>query len=188
MCNGSTYDSDSYCLGSNPSSPASCLHGQAVKTLPSQGKIMGSIPIGGATTTGFSGGLFLCFRGMFHLDSVGGHASRHAPWWAAMHPVANSLHPIFQPIQGRRSNPHRQLCIPLTRFERKEMPWGSLPPQSRNPARPVAKPARQGAGLERVSVRRTPPKRGFSFKLGRLRREMCPLQANWGLICRKMQV
>ena len=49
LCNGSTYDSDSYCLGSNPSSPASCLHGQAVKTLPSQGKIMGSIPIGGAT-------------------------------------------------------------------------------------------------------------------------------------------
>ena len=49
LCNGSTYDSDSYCLGSNPSSPAICLHGQAVKTLPSQGKIMGSIPIGGAT-------------------------------------------------------------------------------------------------------------------------------------------
>ena len=48
LCNGSTYDSDSYCLGSNPSSPAICLHGQAVKTLPSQGKIMGSIPIGGA--------------------------------------------------------------------------------------------------------------------------------------------
>ncbi len=24
-CNGSTYDSDSYCLGSNPSSPALCL-------------------------------------------------------------------------------------------------------------------------------------------------------------------
>ena len=49
LCNGSTYDSDSYCLGSNPSSPAISLHGQAVKTLPSQGKIMGSIPIGGAT-------------------------------------------------------------------------------------------------------------------------------------------
>ena len=49
LCNGSTYDSDSYCLGSNPSSPAIRLHGQAVKTLPSQGKIMGSIPIGGAT-------------------------------------------------------------------------------------------------------------------------------------------
>ena len=48
LCNGSTYDSDSYCLGSNPSSPAIRLHGQAVKTLPSQGKIMGSIPIGGA--------------------------------------------------------------------------------------------------------------------------------------------
>ena len=48
LCNGSTYDSDSYCLGSNPSSPAICLHGQAVKTLPSQGRIMGSIPIGGA--------------------------------------------------------------------------------------------------------------------------------------------
>ena len=51
LCNGSTYDSDSYCLGSNPSSPAISLHGQAVKTLPSQGKIMGSIPIGGAKLT-----------------------------------------------------------------------------------------------------------------------------------------
>ena len=51
LCNGSTYDSDSYCLGSNPSSPAISLHGQAVKTLPSQGKIMGSIPIGGAKFT-----------------------------------------------------------------------------------------------------------------------------------------
>ena len=48
LCNGSTYDSDSYCLGSNPSSPAISLHGQAVKTLPSQGKIRGSIPLGGA--------------------------------------------------------------------------------------------------------------------------------------------
>ena len=54
LCNGSTYDSDSYCLGSNPSSPAICLHGQAVKTLPSQGKIMGSIPIGGATKQNIS--------------------------------------------------------------------------------------------------------------------------------------
>ena len=27
LCNGSTYDSDSYCLGSNPSSPAICLRG-----------------------------------------------------------------------------------------------------------------------------------------------------------------
>ena len=60
LCNGSTYDSDSYCLGSNPSSPAICLHGQAVKTLPSQGKIMGSIPIGGATKqSDFV--LFFCF-------------------------------------------------------------------------------------------------------------------------------
>ena len=25
-CNGSTYDSDSYCQGSNPCSPAICLH------------------------------------------------------------------------------------------------------------------------------------------------------------------
>ena len=58
LCNGSTYDSDSYCLGSNPSSPASCLHGQAVKTLPSQGKIMGSIPIGGATSHRLSCGFF----------------------------------------------------------------------------------------------------------------------------------
>ena len=54
LCNGSTYDSDSYCLGSNPSSPAISLHGQAVKTLPSQGKIMGSIPIGGATKQNIS--------------------------------------------------------------------------------------------------------------------------------------
>ena len=45
LCNGSTYDSDSYCLGSNPSSPAR-LHGQAVKTSPSQGEIRGSIPLG----------------------------------------------------------------------------------------------------------------------------------------------
>ena len=48
LCNGSTYDSDSYCLGSNPSSPAISLHGQAVKTSPSQGEIRGSIPLGGA--------------------------------------------------------------------------------------------------------------------------------------------
>ena len=50
LCNGSTYDSDSYRLGSNPSSPAIRLHGQAVKTLPSQGRIRGSIPLGGAKT------------------------------------------------------------------------------------------------------------------------------------------
>ena len=61
LCNGSTYDSDSYCLGSNPSSPAICLHGQAVKTLPSQGKIMGSIPIGGAKRPiAFAIGFFFC--------------------------------------------------------------------------------------------------------------------------------
>ena len=30
LCNGSTYDSDSYCLGSNPSSAATWLLGQAV--------------------------------------------------------------------------------------------------------------------------------------------------------------
>ena len=29
-CNGSTYDSDSYCLGSNPSSPAFFIHGSVV--------------------------------------------------------------------------------------------------------------------------------------------------------------
>ena len=51
LCNGSTYDSDSYCLGSNPSSPAISLHGQAVKTSPSQGEIRGSIPLGGARST-----------------------------------------------------------------------------------------------------------------------------------------
>ena len=61
LCNGSTYDSDSYCLGSNPSSPAIRLHGQAVKTLPSQGKIMGSIPIGGAKKPiAFAIGFFFC--------------------------------------------------------------------------------------------------------------------------------
>ncbi len=60
LCNGSTYDSDSYCLGSNPSSPAIRLHGQAVKTLPSQGKIMGSIPIGGAMSHRLSCGFFFC--------------------------------------------------------------------------------------------------------------------------------
>ena len=59
LCNGSTYDSDSYCLGSNPSSPAISLHGQAVKTLPSQGRIMGSIPIGGAIDHSKCCGLFL---------------------------------------------------------------------------------------------------------------------------------
>ena len=59
LCNGSTYDSDSYCLGSNPSSPAISLHGQAVKTLPSQGKIMGSIPIGGAKGHSKSCGFFV---------------------------------------------------------------------------------------------------------------------------------
>ena len=61
LCNGSTYDSDSYCLGSNPSSPAISLHGQAVKTLPSQGKIMGSIPIGGATKQSDFVLFFCCF-------------------------------------------------------------------------------------------------------------------------------
>jgi hypothetical protein len=46
LCNGSTYDSDSYCLGSNPSSAATRLLGQAVKTSPSQGGVRGSIPLG----------------------------------------------------------------------------------------------------------------------------------------------
>ena len=71
LCNGSTYDSDSYCLGSNPSSPAICLHGQAVKTLPSQGKIRGSIPLGGATSHDESRGFFLflfCLRGADRAD------------------------------------------------------------------------------------------------------------------------
>ena len=66
LCNGSTYDSDSYCLGSNPSSPAISLHGQAVKTLPSQGKIMGSIPIGGATKQNVFV-LFFCCSVFFKL-------------------------------------------------------------------------------------------------------------------------
>ena len=68
LCNGSTYDSDSYCLGSNPSSPAISLHGQAVKTLPSQGKIMGSIPIGGATKQNVFV-LFFCCSVFFKLSS-----------------------------------------------------------------------------------------------------------------------
>ena len=66
LCNGSTYDSDSYCLGSSPSSPAISLHGQAVKTLPSQGKIMGSIPIGGATKQNVFV-LFFCCSVFFKL-------------------------------------------------------------------------------------------------------------------------
>ena len=49
LCNGSTHDSDSCCLGSNPSSAASIsLHGQAVKTSPSHGENWGSSPHGGA--------------------------------------------------------------------------------------------------------------------------------------------
>ena len=48
LCNGSTHDSDSCCLGSNPSSAASIsLHGQAVKTSPSHGENWGSSPHGG---------------------------------------------------------------------------------------------------------------------------------------------
>ena len=48
LCNGSTHDSDSCCLGSNPSSAASTsLHGQAVKTSPSHGENWGSSPHGG---------------------------------------------------------------------------------------------------------------------------------------------
>ena len=54
LCNGSTYDSDSYCLGSNPSSPAIWLHGQAVKTSPSQGENRGSIPLGAAIRKAFN--------------------------------------------------------------------------------------------------------------------------------------
>ncbi len=47
-CNGSTYDSDSYCLGSNPSSAANiCPHGQVVKIPPSHGGDRGSNPLGG---------------------------------------------------------------------------------------------------------------------------------------------
>ena len=67
LCNGSTYDSDSYCLGSNPSSPATCLHGQEVKTLPSQGRIMGSIPIGGASDEMYVSSVFLFIRKKSYL-------------------------------------------------------------------------------------------------------------------------
>lgn len=48
LCNGSTYDSDSYCLGSNPSTTAICPYSLAVRTLPSHGRIRGSIPLKGA--------------------------------------------------------------------------------------------------------------------------------------------
>ena len=47
LCKGSTHDSDSCCLGSNPSSAAISLHSQAVKTSPSHGEDWGSIPHGG---------------------------------------------------------------------------------------------------------------------------------------------
>ena len=62
LCNGSTYDSDSYCLGSNPSSPAISLHGQAVKTSPSQGEIRGSIPLGAARYRASKDARFLFFH------------------------------------------------------------------------------------------------------------------------------
>ena len=63
-CNGSTYDSDSYCLGSNPSSAANGLacqkkrgHMQApmvkrFKTPPSHGGNRGSNPLGSTTWKG----------------------------------------------------------------------------------------------------------------------------------------
>ena len=61
LCNGSTYDSDSYCLGSNPSSAAICLHGQAVKTSPSHGENWGSSPHGGAKRfSRKTGAFFFC--------------------------------------------------------------------------------------------------------------------------------
>ena len=50
LCNGSTYDSDSYCLGSNPSSPAIMPPwSRGLGRRPLKAKIMGSNPIGGAT-------------------------------------------------------------------------------------------------------------------------------------------
>ena len=71
-CNGSTYDSDSYCLGSNPSSAAISLHGQAVKTSPSHGENWGSSPHGGATSIHrqqSSGWIFLCLARAFSPPS-----------------------------------------------------------------------------------------------------------------------
>ena len=53
-CNGNTNDSDSFILGSNPSSPATCLHGQAVKTSPSHGENWGSSPHGGVKATAYA--------------------------------------------------------------------------------------------------------------------------------------
>ena len=91
LCNGSTYDSDSYCLGSNPSSPAISLHGQAVKTLPSQGKIMGSIPIGGATSHRFACGFFIC------ISIAGVAAIRPLP--ACLFTVKILPHPVQTHIQ-----------------------------------------------------------------------------------------
>ena len=72
-CNGSTYDSDSYCLGSNPSSAAISLHGQAVKTSPSHGENWGSSPHGGATSIHRSkaaGGYFCALREPFPRHPV----------------------------------------------------------------------------------------------------------------------
>ena len=61
LCNGSTHDSDSCCLGSNPSSAASIsLHGQAVKTSPSHGENWGSSPHGGTNIVHALHGRFFC--------------------------------------------------------------------------------------------------------------------------------
>ena len=61
LCNGSTHDSDSCCLGSNPSSAASTsLHGQAVKTSPSHGENWGSSPHGGTNIVHALHGRFFC--------------------------------------------------------------------------------------------------------------------------------
>ena len=137
LCNGSTYDSDSYCLGSNPSSPASCLHGQAVKTLPSQGKIMGSIPIGGAT----------CHR-IFR--------------WSFF--VTFKTTQALVPSNGRVSQ------IPR------------LDARCRMPDSPFLH------FILRRKRRRTEPNAPFVCRNPPLLHGMCPLKANWGLICREMQV
>ena len=76
LCNGSTHDSDSCCLGSNPSSAASVsLHGQAVKTSPSHGENWGSSPHGGASIVHANAWtIFLC------MESCAAHALMPCAW------------------------------------------------------------------------------------------------------------
>ena len=79
LCNGSTHDSDSCCLGSNPSSAASTsLHGQAVKTSPSHGENWGSSPHGGTNIVHASHGRFFLFPPTRACAAGGLPARRHS--------------------------------------------------------------------------------------------------------------